>query len=369
MGILLNYLLLKAIPQGKWGTNIANWIVGFTKWDYGWYSDIALNGYKTLQHTAFFPGYPIEIAIGKFFGIPVQYSSVIISWIAFIIFGYYFYKLGEENFGKDVAEDALILLVWNPASIFLISGYSESSFMLFTILSFHYYSKYKKDKKDKNIYLTCLFAGISSLFRLTGVVTFMAILIDYLWGNIREIRNVKFLLKTVLVCLIGEFGIISYMIFLKMRFNNPIAFITAERYWERKIIIPLESVLVSLYKLVKTPSLFDGNTYVTFVLNDVVAIFAGLVTVLIVVEISRKKCILTKELVLYMLISFCIAVSTSAGGESPESVARYIMTIFPLYIFVARKFSICFIKNILLPVSICFAIIRQSLFNLGYWFT
>lgn len=369
MGVLLDYLLLRAIPQGKWGTNTTfNWIVGFNKWDYGWYSDIAINGYKTLQHTAFFPGYPIEIAIGRFFGISVQYSSVIISWIAFIIFSYYFYKLVEENFGGDIAENALILLAWNPASIFFISGYSESSFILFTILAFYYYLKYKKVKKNIYIYLTCLFAGISSLFRLTGIVTFLAILVDYLWRNIKEVKNIKFLLRTVLFSLIGEFGVISYMIFLKIRFNNPIAFISAERYWNRVHIIPLESVLISLYKLIKLPLSFDGNIYVTFVLNDVVAIFAVLIIILIIININKKRSILTCELTLYTFISFYIAVSTSPGG-SPESIARYIMTIFPLYIIIVRKFTDYFIKNILLPINICFAIIGQLLFNLGYWFT
>lgn len=371
LGVMVDHLLLITFPQGPWGIKVAgfNWVSGFLHWDANWYNIVVETGYSSLQSTAFFPGYPLLVKCITTIGVPFSYASLFSSWTCFVAAAALLFKLISARFGEAPAVLSTLMFCWSPQSVFLISPYSESLFALTTVLFL-----LSLDIKGKyGSYLCVLFAALASAQRFPGTLFAVSLVISRIVESRRSLRAGK-IVRLMVMGVIGELGALAYMVYLYVKFKNPLSFMAAEHYWGRVLTVPFWTVLVSMKNMVLHPGglggnvngavFLNGNVYTVFLMDDAMAVLGIVATVLMVI---RKDLPLNWTILSVFLL--VVSVVTSPGGSSPESIGRYIMVILPLYPAIVLGTKRQLLVGGIIPAFIAFAIVGQFLFNLGYWFT
>ena len=124
----------------------------FTRYDAGWYYQIARYGYLFVAggpsvgvgkpgKIAYFPLYPLLMRYaGQLFGRtgPAMYlGGILVSWTAFVLAMVALFILAERDLPRDRAEQAVLLTAIFPFSFFFGMVYTESLFLLLTVVSFY----------------------------------------------------------------------------------------------------------------------------------------------------------------------------------------------------------------------------------------
>lgn len=130
------------------------------RFDAGWYSEIALDGYNwsstfsEQRNIAFFPAMPLLMrGVGVVFGMNerglprerrlarVLWGGVIVSLAAFLWGLHYLVRLGRELVGAERAAAAALLLAAYPFSLFYSAAYTESLFLLAAVAAFFHFRR------------------------------------------------------------------------------------------------------------------------------------------------------------------------------------------------------------------------------------
>jgi Gpi18-like mannosyltransferase len=163
----------------------------FSRWDSGYYADIALGGYGNIigPEWEFFPGYPILISIfGRvlvtLFGAPIDTGVYIagfaVSNFAFFVSVYYLYKLTSKILDDArLAYNSALLLAFYPAGVFLSAVYSESIFLMLTISSLYYWRLEKLNR-------SALLGFFAALTRPVGIFLLVPYLYELLVDSSRR---------------------------------------------------------------------------------------------------------------------------------------------------------------------------------------
>jgi len=109
-------------------------------WDSAHYLILSEQGYYRGSHScAFFPLWPalMCLASGISFGHPVIASMVLANLLSLAAF-WWFWKIVQPTYGAKVSQDALILLLACPGSLFFSFSYTESLFLLLVLVFFWY---------------------------------------------------------------------------------------------------------------------------------------------------------------------------------------------------------------------------------------
>ena len=194
----------------------APWFWAWANFDGEHYLAIAQSGYGNGEQP-FFPLYPFLIRIvGGFFGgslVNYNWAGLLISNISFLVAMLGFYKLIRLDFPEKIAKLATVLLLTFPTSFYFGSVYTESLFFMLSIWAV-YFVRVKK-------WLTAgLLAGVSSATRFSGILFTPFLFLEYF-----EKKSLKLNLLKIIALFLVPTGLIVYMIFLKFKFNDPLAFI------------------------------------------------------------------------------------------------------------------------------------------------
>jgi len=154
----------------------SSWIQVFANWDTGHYYLIALSWYPNFlaPRWAFFPFYPLLIRILSSVGLSIPISALIISTTCGIISIPVFQRIAEKYYTKGHAlTTTLLYFLFPPVFVFLGVNYSESLFLLLTMLTWLYHLRGAE-------YKSLLAACFASLTRPYGVFIVFALAYDYL---------------------------------------------------------------------------------------------------------------------------------------------------------------------------------------------
>lgn len=172
------------------------------------YLKIAEYGYVDVGTQAFFPVFPIMIhTLHELFGINNILAGRLISFVSLwlsIICMFYLFK-------KKVSTIILALLVF-PTAYYLACVYTESIFLFETLLFFLLI-------KQKKLFWAAIVAGIASGTRIVGAMLMLSLFIE-LYPALKQRK-----LYSSLLLLLSLSGLLAYIYFLKVRFNDPIMFI------------------------------------------------------------------------------------------------------------------------------------------------
>lgn len=353
---------IKFIPQdessGNW--NVASsWGRFLLRFDSGWYLKISQDGYTYVGNdliqspVAFFPLYPLTSRfIATLLGLDHYVGLLIVSNGAILIAMPLAFKLIKDEYGDHIAFWSLTLLSFFPTALFFSTGYTESLTLLFIIVFFLLL------KKEQFI-LAALCAGFAAATRPAGIVLLLPLLWA-IWERFSKER--KRLALYAAICLpLATSGLWLYMTYLRIAFNSPFAFITAQRAWIStskagdysypiQLLLPFR-FLGSILRAGPNPISLDPWFFFLF---------------LSIIILFRKK--LPKSYTLFALGILLLPYFTFGGVMRMRSFTRYAMLAFPVFIIMADLFKGKL--RFLLGITALFAIILfvyTARFAQWYW--
>src|SRR3989344_3576145 len=193
-------------------TGLPNWIWSFGNFDGVHYLRIAQDGYAYQFTQAFFPLYPILIKLVSYITLGnFLVAALLISNIAFFVGLLLFFKLIKKIYDERIAFWSTLFLLAFPTSFYFGAVYTEGIFFLMIVATFYLL-------EEKKILLASIIGTFASATRLVGVFLAPAL-----------IKKMNF--KSLIPLLVVPIGLILYMFYLKIEFNNPLYFLTAQSVW------------------------------------------------------------------------------------------------------------------------------------------
>lgn len=294
------------------------------------YLSIAVNGYSNNQ--GFFPFYPILTRIiatlfggGEPFGFAYFISGFLIANISFALSLFVLNKLVSLDFPKKVAWKSIIFLLIFPTSFFFGSLYTESLFLLLTLLTFYF-------ARRKKWFYASAFGMLLSVTRLVGIAILPALIYEF-------IKEEKKLSAKALSLLLTPLGLISYALYNFWQFGNPLLFIQAhERLNPTRTvdsIVLLPQTIFRYFKILGTLPISQLEWWIALLEISLFIFAAAMLYVAF-----RKKVRLS------YIIFAAVALLLPASSGTLSGFPRYVLSAFPIFI------SLALIKN--LPIKIIY---------------
>lgn len=294
------------------------WLNGWTRWDAGWYKDIAELGYAIAprfdeqRNVVFFPLYPLLIRAVRTLTHHTGMAGLIVSNLCFVIALLLLYRLILRQYGQEIAKASLILVSVYPFSFYYSAMYSEALFFVLTVAAFTFGHR-------SQWLLAALMAALASATRFIGVTIGIGLLVLYLEEIEFQIKRIR---PNVLWLALSPMGFVAYLIYLAYAFNNPFIFATG-RYVEGWEANSAGELVGALQGAMSVSAILTGN----FMLLNL----AGLaLTILMVVLVVHKR----RELPMAYVV-WTIAYVVVAGLGGWHNLGRYTMPVFPIYLALA----------------------------------
>jgi len=143
----------------------------FARFDSGHFQGIAWDGYAPLaggrSNMAYFPVYPMLMrSVGRLFGRhhAIYFMAGIgVSWTCFVLAMVALYYLARLDLPGRRAERAVVLTAVFPFAFFFGVAYSESTFLLFTVLAFYLF-------RTQRWVLAGLCGAVATATRVPGII-------------------------------------------------------------------------------------------------------------------------------------------------------------------------------------------------------
>jgi hypothetical protein len=170
-----------AIRQAAYahGNRLADLLLGvWFRWDTGWYMRIAIEGYSTTAKSVIFPPlYPLLVRLlGQLLGGEYLLAGLIISNVSYLAALYLLHDMLSTEFSTHEARRSIELIAVFPAAFYYLAAYSESLFLLLSLLTFC------AARRSKWL-LAGVAAFLATLTRLTGAVLCLPVLLEALHAN------------------------------------------------------------------------------------------------------------------------------------------------------------------------------------------
>jgi hypothetical protein len=304
----------------------------FAHWDTAYYYEIAQYWYPhNLAATwAFFPLYPAIIRILYLLGLDIQFGAFFVSATCGLICIPLFQRIAEHYYSHDRAlATTLLYFFFPPVFVFLGVNYTESLFLLLSMLAWFYHLRQKE-------YKSLLATSLASLTKTYGVFLVVAIGYDYL--RRRQFKKIAGLMIPIAL-------VVAWNLFSLMQ-TGTIAVVAVRVFWQSKNPeLFRQSVLGTLHGDVNSISILLGFLF-RYLPIAVAASSTGLLTLFL----CYKVCKLDGALALYLLSSMLVIFLNFFPGV--VSISRYLSFLFPiglpLYIRKREAWTILLVMLIIL---------------------
>jgi len=317
------------------------------RWDSAFYIAIAQHGYYSLQSSNFFPLYPILMSlVALVVGSPLI-AGMIISLVATIVGLGALYRLALLDLDEPAAKLTVLLVALFPASLFLSAVYTESLFLMLSVIAVYM-------ARHERWALAGACGGLAAATRSNGVLVLVPLVLLYLYGprvatparaggawwrpGFRVTWSAAWLLLV-------PAGVLAYMGYLAAAHGAPFApFQAAEKYWGHSFTGPFGAVVVALGKLPgDLHGLLGGSVRpvgpgdpISWNLHDLIDL--GFVALAVAAVAASWRRVPFAYLG-YAIAMLAYAMSFPAKLEPLQSISRYELVIFPLFMGVAAWLS------------------------------
>lgn len=270
------------------------------------YLYLSQHSYSADGLHVFFPVYPILIKLVTFVTGNPLVSALVVSNLAFLIAICLFYDLVKTNFSEKIARWSCLFLVSFPTSFFFGAVYTESLFFTLLLISLSY----------------------------TGLVGVVASLLA---GGTRLIGS--FLLPSFIVNrkfwfagLASILGLFMYMTFLWWAYQKPLGFLTSQSLFKNARASSLSTLVTPpqvIWRYFKIFTTADpaAPAFKLAALEFSSFLFAAMV--LLLITFNRKY---PKPWIIFSWLSFILPMLSGTFSSMP----RYILLVFPIYIYLAE---------------------------------
>jgi len=214
-----------------WGRPSPFWDA-FTRHDSGWYFDIARNGYDAAgavaggrSNIAFAPVYPLLMRyVGRVFGRApgdLYLGGILVSWVTFVAAMVVLYRLAALDLPRRRAERAVLLTAIFPFSFFFGAVYTESTFLLFTLLAFYGF-------RTRRWALGGIAGAIATGTRVTGILMWPA-LAWIAWRSVAPTKPDRLAASAALA--VATLGFAGYCAYIYSLTGQPLLWATALTRW------------------------------------------------------------------------------------------------------------------------------------------
>lgn len=214
-----------------------SFLTKLTPWDAPHYIEIIEHGYvnsgEPRLYIVFFPFYPLVCKVFSFAtGFGAYLVSIFVSNVALILSGCVFYRLVEMDSNVVIARRSVVLLMFFPLTYFYSLPYSESLFLLVTLLSIYF-------ARNRKWFLSVLFGIFSSNTRVLGLCVAIPVfweMLCYERSKMPDLVDKGSLVKQVVKCVLKVSPILlGFVFYLLLNFNvygNPFQFLIYQReHW------------------------------------------------------------------------------------------------------------------------------------------
>jgi Mannosyltransferase (PIG-V) len=315
----------------------------WSHWDGEHYVTLAMGGYLHPPDNvspAFFPMYPLLLrSFAELFGGPISKEALSV-WaplisLLFLPFALYFiYHIALEVWDEPVARGTVLILAFFPTTFFLNAAYTESLFLALSAGSV-WAMRVRKD-----LLLACVLAGFAAATRNVGI--FLVVPLMYEW-----IKDVERFRWRGVYLLLAPGGLFVYMVYLWVRFGDPLLFYTAQESWGRHATGPLDTASRAWGAAVEGASrLLDPDLWAHPTLSNAANQLAGasnffnlgfFVFAMIVLLAGSRY--LPLSLTVYGLLLVAPAALFGTPGSPLMGTARYVLVAFPVFIVLALLFK------------------------------
>ena len=282
--------------------------------DCGWLIGIARDGYEkrpfaneTEYNWVYFPLYPLLLRAAAYVTGGYDLTGMFLSSLLFLPALFLLHKtVLAFGFDEGTADRTCFYIAAYPTSYFFSLPMAESLFLCLTVGSFYAATR-------ERWWLAGVLGALASATRPTGVLLLPALLLFY-W----ERHGFKWR-PSVLGTLLIPVGLLTFMVYLYQITGNAFAFVDAQVAWGRHttfFLVPLYDYLFNSLEISR-PWYFISLHFAAGVL----ALLCGLV----LLKWRRWS------LGFYILAGVILPLST----YNMNSLARYVMTLFPVFIVLA----------------------------------
>ena len=342
----INYFLEKSQSM------LSNFLVSpWGNFDGVYYLLIAENGYTV--NPGFFPLFPILINLASsVFGVTIEFDSIQYFIALFLVSLFFlcafimFYKLAKLDYKKNIAMWGIVFILVFPTSFFFAAIYSESLFLLLSILSFYFARK-------KNWLMASIFGMLLTVTRPVGIAIFPAILYEF------YISEKSFLKKKSLLLLAIPLGLIAYAIYNLVKWGNALYFIQAQgNFQNNREVGGIVLFPQTIFRYLKIFFTVSPGQYEWFV---ALLEFSAFIFASVMIYIAWQKKV-RFSYVIFAIIALLIPISTGTFSGLP----RYVLILFPIFIALALVKN-KFLKLVYAVISIILLFLLLMLFSKGYF--
>ncbi|MGG4145053.1 mannosyltransferase family protein [Paenibacillus algorifonticola] len=303
------------------------------KFDSVWYLGIVENGYDTYNinephpsaNWVFFPLYPLLVflveSISKYDATVV---GSVLSNLFLLVSLFYFYGIClKRGLKQEHAQVAVLLLLVFPTAIFYAVPYTESLFLMLSLMTVYY-------AMQKRYFLAFLFGGLSAVTRNLGFVNLFfvvgTLLIEHRLYRFKW-KDTKYLGYAV----ISALPLAGYLLYMKWLTGDMLAPITEQSInWYRKTVAPFSNYIHFIQKPYFSGNGGWENGLLAFIIANAVLVIFAVFLIMRWKDIRRNahEWLFFAYGLLLMLIPF-------ASAEFLQSIPRYVMVAFPFYIYFA----------------------------------
>lgn len=206
----------------------------WSRWDASHYLGLARSWYvnegDARLHLVFFPLYPLILRGFVALGIDAFAAGVLVSNACLFGAGWALYRLVELDGGAQSAARAVLLMMLTPLSFFFSIPYSESLFLLLTLVSVLM-------ARRRRFAPAIALAALASSARLLGLLAAVPIFYEMLLV-VREKKGGE--LKRALICALRCLPVaLGFLAYLYLNFSvsgDPLRFLTYQReHWSQQM--------------------------------------------------------------------------------------------------------------------------------------
>jgi hypothetical protein len=296
----------------------------FAAWDSGWYFDIARRGYywhaDHQSSVAFFPLYPMlmRLAAWPFGGTDraVWLAGIVISCTAFVLALMALYRFTERVCGsRQVAQHTILYLAVFPFSLFFTRVYTESVFLLTTVLAI-------SRAYDRRWVAAGLWGALATLCRPNGLLIALPLaLMAFDRRNESPPRAVAMRLAALLPIPLALGAYSAYVYTLS---GDPLGWLTAQASWGNSIGNPPWRLLLTMIGQLVKHGWYDYFFVAPYAPFRLFHGLTGLLFVMLVPAIFKR---LGVAMGAYVLVSLLVPLSATAL----EGIGRYAAVLFPVF--------------------------------------
>jgi Mannosyltransferase (PIG-V) len=298
------------------------------RWDAVWYLAIAEHGYRAASPD-FFPLYPYTVKALAVVTRSAIAAGIVVSLVSLVVALCVLYRLVEIDYGPRVARITVWVISLFPMALFFSAIYTESLFLALTVGAIY-------AARRERWAIAGLLGGLAAATRNTGLLLLVPLLVLYVRSaeglptrrpRPRELRDLAWFLLI-------PAGLAAYVLGMGISRGTPFAMFNSKAADRGFELFPVTIVKQFEWTIHKIHQLHAaGRTDLIPLGSGIVEIAFLLLAIVATVGVVRR---LDRSYAAYVVAALIVLLCEPViHGDPLTSFPRYIVVLFPLWIWVA----------------------------------